>query len=172
MDTTINQGAYMKSLNRINLLALVVMALFATGLFAQEMRFQGRLTGPGPSFTPVTTTTPVRFRIYDHPTNTTPVLWGETQNITPAASGVFSTNLGVTVPLNTVDFSQTLYLGVRVGTDPEMVPRYMLASTPSAFYANKAGDSPDLGRPGPHRLCGTHGRGLYGQRQQHRNFQR
>ncbi|MBK9976124.1 MAG: hypothetical protein IPP14_15235 [Planctomycetes bacterium] len=134
----------MKLLNRINLLALVVMALFATGLFAQEMRFQGRLTGPGPSFTPVTTTTPVRFRIYDHPTNTTPVLWEETQNITPAASGVFSTNLGVTVPLNTVDFSQTLYLGVRVGTDPEMVPRYMLASTPSAFYANKAGDSQTL----------------------------
>lgn len=121
--------------------ALLLALVCATGAFAQQMRFQGRLTGPGPSFTPVTTATSVRFRIYNHPTNTTPVLWEETQVITPAASGVFSTNLGGTVALTGVDFSQTLYLGITVGTDPEMVPRYMLTHTASSFYAVNAGDS-------------------------------
>ncbi len=129
----------------LRLLATLVLVLGAAGLTAQEMRFQGRLTGPGPTFAPVTVATSVRFRIYDHPTNVTPVLWEETQTITPSATGVFSTNLGATVPLTGVDFSQTLYLGVRVGTDPEMVPRYMLSATSSAFYANQAGNAQTLG---------------------------
>ncbi len=134
----------MRNLTNLVVMSVLALVLGASGLAAQQMRFQGRLTGPGPSFTPTTVATSVRFRIYDHPTNTTPVLWEETQTITPAATGVFSTNLGATVPLTGIDFSQTLYLGVRVGTDPEMVPRYMLTSTSSAFYANEAGNSETL----------------------------
>jgi hypothetical protein len=50
-------------------------------------------------------------------------------------SGLFSTMLGSVQSLSAVDFSQTLYLGVTIGTDPEMKPRKVIGSAPSAFTA-------------------------------------
>jgi hypothetical protein len=50
-------------------------------------------------------------------------------------SGIFSTMLGSVQSLSAIDFNQTLYLGVTIGGDPEMQPRKVIGSAPSAFTA-------------------------------------
>lgn len=50
-------------------------------------------------------------------------------------SGLFSTMLGSVTSLSSVNFSQTLYLGLTVGTDGEMAPRKVLGAVPSALTA-------------------------------------
>jgi hypothetical protein len=50
-------------------------------------------------------------------------------------SGIFSTMIGGVQSLSPVDFNQTLYLGVTIGADPEMKPRKVIGSVPSAFTA-------------------------------------
>ena len=56
------------------------------------------------------------------------------------AGGVYSVNLGSVNPINpaTVPFDAQYYLGVKVGTDPEMTPRNPLTAVPYAFTANYA----------------------------------
>src|SRR3989339_774934 len=52
-------------------------------------------------------------------------------------NGLFSVMMGTLSNLSTVDFNQTLYLGVKVGTDSEMIPRKILGAVPGAFEADK-----------------------------------
>jgi hypothetical protein len=88
--------------------------------------FQGALTGVTDG--PRTAT----FTLYDAASagNT---LWAETKTIT-VAGGRFATALGDTTafPL-TVKFDAPYWVGVKVGADPEMVPRLPLASVPYAM---------------------------------------
>jgi hypothetical protein len=96
---------------------------------------QGRLfdnTG-----TPVTGTPNFVFTIYAD-ANGTVNLWTETQPIT-LDSGYFSTTLGSVTPLPANLFDGTTrYLGIKVGTDPEMTPRQPLTSVPYALVAGNA----------------------------------
>ena len=86
------------------------------------LQYQGRLTDP-------TTGQPVgdgdytmTFRLYDGESAVTP-LWTETKDVT-AQSGIFSTALGDTAALPTSLFNgQALWLGIKVGADPEATPR-------------------------------------------------
>ncbi|MEM9336884.1 MAG: hypothetical protein AAGA35_03455 [Patescibacteria group bacterium] len=61
-------------------------------------------------------------------------------------NGLFSVMLGSTTDMSSVDFNQTLYLGVEVGGtggsptwDGEMSPRKILGSVPAAFEARQLG---------------------------------
>ena len=61
-------------------------------------------------------------------------VWTETRTVT-LTNGLFSVMLGAVTPLPSTIFNQSLYLGVKVGADPEMTPRKVLGSVPSAFEA-------------------------------------
>ncbi|PIP27554.1 MAG: hypothetical protein COX30_01295, partial [Candidatus Moranbacteria bacterium CG23_combo_of_CG06-09_8_20_14_all_39_10] len=50
-------------------------------------------------------------------------------------SGLFSVMIGGVQGLSSVDFNQTLYLGVTIDADTEMKPRKVIGSVPSAFTA-------------------------------------
>src|SRR3989344_2704942 len=63
-------------------------------------------------------------------------IWTETMSIS-VVDGLFSTMLGSVTSLTSVDFNQTLYLGINVASDGEMTPRKTLGAVPAAFESNK-----------------------------------
>ncbi len=87
------------------------------------------------------------FRLYTTPTGATSSnIWEEISTSTNAitvTSGLFSVLLGSTTPLTSVDFNQTLYLGVEIGAtgtpvwDGEMTPRKKIGAVPAAFEADQ-----------------------------------
>ncbi|MFH1170763.1 MAG: tail fiber domain-containing protein [Candidatus Vogelbacteria bacterium] len=91
----------------------------------------------------------MQFRLYTSATGaTTTNIWEEIRTATgdkaTVASGLFSIMLGSTTALTSVNFNQTLYLGVEVcgttdlsGCDGEMTPRKILGATPASFEADK-----------------------------------
>jgi parallel beta-helix repeat protein len=67
--------------------------------------------------------------------------WDDNDDITNriyVKSGLFSVMLGTITSLSSVDFNQTLYLGVTVGGDSEMKPRKVLGMVPAAAVAKNA----------------------------------
>jgi hypothetical protein len=121
------------------MLAMLATLLFAGALGAQaneRIRFQARLTDSGG--TAIIVGTNVTFNLYTSPTGGTPV-WTESATIVPNNNGVFTTELGATTAFTGVDFSQVLYLGITVDTDPEMTPRYLMTAQALAHYARNAG---------------------------------
>jgi len=74
---------------------------------------------------------PMTFRIYDAPVGGA-ALHTETQPAVVVRGGVFSVILGVFEPL-TLAFDVPCWLGVQVGSDPEMSPRVALTSAPYAL---------------------------------------
>ena len=73
------------------------------------------------------------FSIYADPITQTP-LWTETQTTVGIDKGIFNVLLG---SVNPIPFSlfdgTTRYLGVKVGTDPEITPRKPMVSVPYAY---------------------------------------
>lgn len=102
----------------------------------EKINYQGYLTDA--SGIPVNGTRQMTFTIYDQPMNGN-ALWTETQN--PALiDGIYNVRLGEVEPI-TLAFSIPYYLGVRIGSDPEMTPRQPLLTVGYAFrakYANEA----------------------------------
>ena len=90
----------------------------------------------------------VRFAIYTadraeadvYPSNTDAGarLWEETRTI-EVKNGMFRTFLGDVTPLPaSLDFNQgSYYVGIRIGTDSEMIPRKRLGSVPSALNSER-----------------------------------
>lgn len=118
------------------LLATALIALMFAGqsLFAavpNTMPYHGYLTNSAGQ--PVNGTVSVAFALYDVPSGGT-ALWSETQS-TNVVAGVLATDLGNTVGLTAPLFDNPLYLGITVGTDPEMAPRLRLGSVPFARNA-------------------------------------
>jgi hypothetical protein len=76
----------------------------------------------------------VVFTLYDAPVGGN-VLWTEVQTVA-ADTGYFSAELGAIspIPLSVWDGAER-YLGITVGTDPEMTPRQPTPSTPYAIVA-------------------------------------
>jgi hypothetical protein len=97
------------------------------------INYQGYLTDAGG--TPINTTVQITFSLYTTPSGVS-TIWSETQNVVVAA-GVYSVSLGSANHLNLL-FDAQYYLGVKVGTDPEMTPRQILTSVPYAFRAMTA----------------------------------
>src|SRR5690606_28971429 len=89
----------------------------------------------------------MRFALYTSPTGGVPV-WQEDRSTAVGdrvtiSGGLFSVMLGSSTPLTSVDFDQTLYLGVEIGGsggspawDGEMSPRKVLGAVPAAFVAD------------------------------------
>lgn len=135
-------GVAMKTVRRaVGALVLAAMCALPAVAAAQvptTMIHQGRLldrTGAA-----VTGSQSVVYRIYDSATGGTPI-WTETLTVT-LDDGYFSTQLGATTPLTATVFGgRTRFLGVTVGTDPEMTPREPIGSVPYALVAtNVVGD--------------------------------
>ena len=85
----------------------------------------------------------VTFTLYDDAGGTN-ALWTSSRTIT-ATDGHFTAYLGSDVPLELEWFRDNpkMYLGVQVGTDPEMAP-FELATSAYAAYAEYAGDAGTL----------------------------
>ncbi len=96
---------------------------------------QGRLTDS--TGTPITVSTKLAFNIYNVSTGGSS-LWNETHTVTPD-NGYFSVQLGsgTSFPASLFDGTK-LFLGVTVGSDPEMTPRQVISSVPYALVAQNA----------------------------------
>jgi hypothetical protein len=96
--------------------------------------YQGQLLSNG---NPVTGTYTMTFSLYSGPTGGTSV-WQETQSVT-VTNGLFNVLLGSAgSPLSPPLFTGTTYLGVKVGSSPEMTPRQQIVSVSYAFVADTA----------------------------------
>ena len=71
---------------------------------------------------PIDATLTLVYSIYSRADAPTPI-WTESHDVT-FRDGYFSTELGTTTPLDGVVFDGSVrYLGIKVGSDPEMTPR-------------------------------------------------
>lgn len=110
----------------------VLTAAAAFGGLPQTINHQGYLTGSNGA--PVSGSVSMVFSLYSsNPARNNPV-WRETQGAVALNSGIYSTRLGSVKPI-TVPFDAPYYLGVKVGSDPEMA----LQSLSSNGYAFRAG---------------------------------
>jgi len=136
-------------ISRILFVIFLVSLFFSTsnslqaGSFNKQINYQGKLTNSaGVALT--TGDYNLEFKIYDASDN---VLWTETRsgaNRVTVTNGLFSAMLGEITPINSLDWDQTLYLGVNVGGsglvavwDGEMTPRKILGAVPAAFEADQ-----------------------------------
>lgn len=79
------------------------------------------------------------FSIYDD-TIAGNLFWTETQLNVHVENGIFSVYLGSVNPIpDTVFTGDVRYLGVKVGSDPEIIPRKAMVSVPYAFRAETGG---------------------------------
>jgi len=106
-------------------------AVTIPGMFS----FQGRLTDTAGVPVPDSEYL-VRFRLYEHETGG-PLLWYEAQQVSIRA-GLFSVLLGSVSPIESIPEHGSLYLGMKVGEDPEMVPRTRLVSAAYCFLSSRA----------------------------------
>ena len=129
------------------LVAFVVPAQAATN---PEINYQGKLTDNTGSAVADGAYNMRFWLLTSASIATTSAAW--TESLTGAdkvqvTSGLFSVMLGSTTPLSSVDFNQTLYLGVEIGGtgsptwDGEMSPRKILGTVPAAFEADHATDA-------------------------------
>ena len=102
------------------------------------INYQGMLTDN--EGTPLSGDFDLTFTIYDAPTNGT-ALWTETHTIVPVENGLFNVILGgatTPVPDSVFDHPER-FLGIKVGTDPELTPRIQLTSVGYAYRATISG---------------------------------
>jgi hypothetical protein len=123
----------------MNVRAFLMLALWLwpVGLWAAppgHVSYQGYLTAS--SGDPVSGTVPMTFSLYAAPTGGS-ALWSEHHPGEAVSAGVYSAQLGSVTALN-LPFNTTYYLGVAVGSDPEMTPRLQLSSVPYAMRATHA----------------------------------
>jgi len=123
--------------------ALLFVLLTVSASFAavpQTINYQGYLKDTI-SGAPVSSQTTVTFRLYNSLLAASP-LWQEELSVTPQ-NGVYSVLLGSTTALDSSVFANpSLYLGIQVGSDPELTPRQQILSVPFAMRAASA-DSVD-----------------------------
>lgn len=129
----------MKSARILVLVWGILIFSFSTSVYAdvpQRINYQGKITTPGGAL--VDTTIQMVFSIYASPTAVS-ALWSETHPAVVVQKGIFSVVLGIINPLDSDDFywQDSLYLGVKVGADPEMIPRKQIVSS---GYAITDGD--------------------------------
>jgi len=115
------------------LLAAALCCGGAKALVPHEINYQGYLTNPGG--TPVNATVPIVLNLYNVATGGV-ALYTETQSVT-VTNGVFKVLIGSVTPLP-LPFDVPYYLGIMVGTDPEMTPRQAVAASPYAIRSANA----------------------------------
>lgn len=110
---------------------LLLQIVTAAAVVPTAINYQGRLAGAGGA--PLADGNySVAFAIYDVFSGGV-ALWSESRTVT-LSNGIFSVLLGTVTPIADSVFSgPTRYLGIKVGTDPEQVPRVMMVTVPYAF---------------------------------------
>src|SRR3989344_4033679 len=118
-------------------------AVFAA--FNDEINYQGKLTNAS-NVAVADGTYHMRFALYTVVSGGS-AIWSEDRSTAAGdritvTNGLFSVMLGSSTALTSIDFNQTLYLGVEVGGsagtptwDGEMSPRKILGAVPAAFVA-------------------------------------
>lgn len=134
---------------RYILLSIVVLYfIIAVSLLRGEVpgliNYQGKLTDD--LGIPVNAELEMGFALYTEVSGGW-AIWSESQDVT-VTDGVFNVLLGKASPLGTDNISPypSIYLGVRVGEDPEMLPRQEIASAAYALKAGTADRLTDSGR--------------------------
>lgn len=80
------------------------------------------------------------FRIYETATGGTPI-WTEIKDL-QVMNGLFSTLLGDTNPFGSdIKFDKPYWLGVKPGSEPELIPRTVMSSVGYSFSSMKADTS-------------------------------
>ena len=124
-----------------SILFACIVPAFAQGV-PQAMSYQGYVTD--------LTGTPVADGNYDFTFTiyTSEVagaaIWSETHPSVQVSKGLFTAMLGRGNPPMpfTIAFDQQYYLGIRIGTDPELAPRVRLGTTAYSFRAKMADNIP------------------------------
>jgi hypothetical protein len=96
------------------------------------LNYQGYLTDSNGD--PVNDTLEMTFSIYETSEGGVPV-WAETQPSVVVTDGLFNVLLGSVNPIYAIHLTGESYLGVQVGSDPEMTPRQRIGS---AAYAHES----------------------------------
>lgn len=125
------------------------------GEIPATMNYQGYLTDAYDE--PLTDVVTITFSLYETETDEAPV-WTETHSDVFVEEGLFSIPMGSVSPLD-VDFDMPYYLGVAVGEDAEMTPRYALSSAAYAMggLTGPRGEKGDTGETGPRGEQGEKG---------------
>lgn len=136
---------------RVGLLPLILLSVLfvvfasvrpASAAINGQINFQGKLTNPdGTNVTDGNYS--ILFTIYEGGTELGggTVVWDETQTVA-VDDGVFRVALGsvdTTLPTAVNFGSDTIYLSLKVGADPEMSPRVRFTASPYAFNASRLG---------------------------------
>lgn len=104
---------------------------------APLLSYQARLLEPSNGLPKPDGTYTLVFRIYNVASGGVE-LWSESKDLT-VTNGLLSTFLGDSTPLPAAIFNgQNLFLGIKVGADPEATPRQRLAPVAYAMYADNA----------------------------------
>jgi len=122
-------------MSKYRLRSIITIAVFTTIALTQTISVQGVLRDPlgktvedgGYDLT---------LKLYTQAVEGTPVWEEELENI-QTLHGIFSLELGSVTPLN-IPFNTTYYLGITVGTDPEIEPRLKLLKAPSSMSMSGA----------------------------------
>lgn len=118
-------------------LALMLSGQIAWGQTPQTISYQGVLADAGGSEVPDGNYDLI-FNFYDVATGGTP-LWTENQSV-GVGKGIFNVILGSQNPL-TLPFDRPYWLGVTIGTDPELAPRIQLTSSAYSLVAGTIADN-------------------------------
>ena len=123
-------------MRRTSMICVVVLALIfhavAMAGVPQALHFSGNLDEAG---APMNGTVSVAFALYTDPTSPDSNLWKDIKNVS-VIEGRFHVKLtGIS---DSMLSGGTLFLGIQVESDPEMVPRIALRSVPFARMSNNA----------------------------------
>jgi hypothetical protein len=121
-----------KRSRKLSLAAALLLAPALALAVPATIGYQGRLYDASGT-NPVNGTLSVAFSLYAAGTGGTAV-WTETQSVA-FVNGYFAVQLGSVTAFGSAFDGTTRFLGVRVGTDPEMSPRSTVASVPYALTA-------------------------------------
>jgi len=125
-----------KNILLINALTLLFLIIPLTA-FAFTINYQASLTDNDK--VPINGKINMQFSIYNTETEGEP-LWTESRNDVSVTNGIFSIILGENndIPESIVKENVTLFLGIRVGDDAEMIPRSQLFDVPGSIKAKYA----------------------------------
>ena len=130
-------------MNRALLIGTIMILLLpqlSWGQIPQTMSYQGVVTDA--SGVAVDGNVDLTFRLWGAATAGTQ-LWTETQAGVAVNNGIINVILGSVNPLN-IPFDKQYWLGVTVGTDPELTPRVQLTSSPYSLSTQSGGGGNSL----------------------------
>ena len=114
---------------------LVIFTGITLGQVPQLMNYQGALIDPATGQPVPDDTYSMVFSIYNSESPLASPIWTETHSVETKA-GAYNVMLGSNTPLTTTILSgPEKYLGIKVGSDPELTPRKRIVSVAYSFIA-------------------------------------